>query len=78
MKTTAEDSCPLCGGEKRPGETTFSAELGHGVVVVRHVPATVCAQCGSDWIADDVAAQLEKYVDEARQKHSQVEVVGFP
>ena len=77
MKTTVKDICPLCGGEKRSGETMFSVELGHGVVVVRHVPATVCVQCGADWIPDDVAAQLEQYVEEAREKHSPVEVVGF-
>jgi hypothetical protein len=51
--------------------------LGSGVVVVRHVPATVCVQCGADWIADDVAAQLEAYVEDARRKHSEVEVVAF-
>jgi YgiT-type zinc finger domain-containing protein len=78
MNGTTEDRCPMCGAERRTGETTFSVELGHGVVVVRHVPATVCVQCGSDWISDDVAAKLEQYVDEAREKHSLVEVVGFP
>ena len=52
-------------------------ELGFGVVVVRHVPAMVCVQCGADWIEDDVVAQLEKHVDEARQKHSQVAVVAY-
>lgn len=76
MQTTA-DNCPMCGGRKQPGETTFSVELGFGVVVVRHVPATVCTQCGMDWIADSVAAQLETYVDDARRKHSVVEVVAF-
>jgi len=38
--------CPLCGGAMRTGMTTFTVDLDFGVVVVRHVPATVCAQCG--------------------------------
>jgi YgiT-type zinc finger domain-containing protein len=50
------DACPLCGGIKGPGSTTFTAELGFGVVVVRNVPATVCLQCGADWISDGVAS----------------------
>ena len=71
------DFCPLCGGSKRPGVTTFTAELGFGVVVIREVPATVCSQCGTDWIADDVAAQIETLVDDARKKRLLVEVLSF-
>lgn len=71
------DSCPLCGGGKRPGTTTFTAELGFGVVVIRNVPATVCSQCGADWISDEVAGRIETLVDEARKKRLQVEVLSL-
>jgi YgiT-type zinc finger domain-containing protein len=67
-------ACPLCGGEKRPGKTTFTVDLGFGVVVVRDVPATVCVQCGADWINDSIAARLEEIVNDARKKHHMVEV----
>ena len=77
MKTDSPDLCPLCGGTKQPGTTTFSAELGYGVVVIRHVPATVCSQCGADWIADEIAARIEQAVADARAKHSPVEVLAF-
>jgi YgiT-type zinc finger domain-containing protein len=69
-----ENACPLCGGKKKPGKTTFTVELGFGVVVVREVPATVCSQCGADWIADAIAARLEEIVNEAREKHRMIEV----
>ena len=69
--------CPLCAGTKRTGTTTFTADLEFGVVVVRKVPATVCSQCGADWIDDRVAKQLEKIVDDARKKRLQVEVSSF-
>ncbi len=77
MKGSGDGICPLCGGMKRTGTTTFTAELGFGVVVVRNVPATVCAQCGSDWISDDIAERLEALVDEARKKRLQVEVMSL-
>ncbi len=69
--------CPLCGGNKSAGKTTFTTDLGFGVVVVRDVPATVCAQCGADWIQDEVAERLETIVNDAREKHHQVEVTTF-
>ena len=51
--------CPLCGGEKAPGKTTLTVELGYGVVEIRDVPAKVCVLCGADWIDDAVAEQIE-------------------
>lgn len=69
--------CCLCGGEKRAGTTTFTADFEFGVVVVKHVPALVCALCGADWIQDDVAARLETIVADAKSKRLQVEVTAF-
>ncbi|HBU05256.1 MAG TPA: YgiT-type zinc finger domain-containing protein [Nitrospiraceae bacterium] len=68
------DKCPLCGGAKKEGKTTFTVDLGFGVVVVRDVPATVCSQCGADWIEDSISARLEGIVNEARTKHHLAEV----
>lgn len=69
--------CPLCKGSKKPGKTTFTVDLGFGVIVVRDVPATICSQCGADWISDNIAEKLEKLVDEAKQKQRQIEVVSL-
>jgi len=55
----------------------MTVELGYGLVVVRDVPATLCALCGADWIDDSVAAEIEQIVDEARKKHSQMEVISL-
>lgn len=73
----APAKCPLCGGVKSAGMTTFTADLGFGIVVVRHGPATVCAQCGADWIEDSIAARLEEIVDDARKKHHMVEITSL-
>ena len=55
------DLCALCGGKKRKGETTYTVELGFGVVVIRHVPALICTQCAEEWIEADVAKELEDF-----------------
>jgi len=51
--------------------------LGSGVVVVRRVRATVCAQCGEEWIDDATARRLEQVVNKARLRHQQVEATAF-
>ena len=67
----------LSGGRKQSGKTTYSVDLGSGVVPVRNVPATVCAQCGEAWIDHRTAQKLEQLTQEAREKGLQVEVVAF-
>ena len=70
-------ACPLCGGDKESGTTTFTVDLDFGVVVVRDVPALVCAQCGEAWIDDPVAEKLESVVADARVKKAAVEVTRW-
>jgi len=77
MKPVVLERCPLCGGRKQPGKTTYSVDLGSGVILVRNVPATVCMQCGEAWIDNHTAQKLEQITQEAREKGLQVEIVAF-
>lgn len=67
--------CPICGGVKKLGKTTYTVDPGFGVVVVRDVPAMICTQCGEEWIDNATAKDLEKIVGEARRKKAQFEVI---
>lgn len=69
--------CPLCGGHKAAGTATWTADLGFGVLVVRKVSATVCDQCGEEWIGDETARRLEQITSDARRQHRPVEVVAY-
>ena len=76
-RANLKSRCPLCGGRKAPGKTTYSVDLGFGVVVIRNVAAMICDQCGEEWIAPDTARKLGKLVEEARHKKLQVEVMAL-
>jgi YgiT-type zinc finger domain-containing protein len=71
------EKCPLCGGDKTEGHTTYSLDLGFGIVVVRQVPARVCAQCGEEWIDSETAQKLETIVERVRSQHNEVEVLQY-
>lgn len=77
MKTEYRLACPLCGGLQEEGVTTFSVDLGFGVVVVRQVPAMVCDMCGEAFIDDDVAELLERIVEQTRRRRRTVEIVQY-
>jgi YgiT-type zinc finger domain-containing protein len=70
-------TCQTCGGTMEQGETTFTADFNYGVVVLRNVPAMVCSQCGMEWIDDKTAEKIEKIVEEAKDKHREVEVMSL-
>lgn len=76
-KVSNISACPLCGGSKKSGKTTYSADLGNGVIVIRDVPATICDQCGEAWIDPATAKRLEHLSQKARSKGTQVEVVAL-
>lgn len=76
-KQDKKEKCTVCGGNMVEGETTFTADFGSGVVVVRHVPAIVCDQCGSEWIDDKTVAKIELIVKDAKSKRSEIEVMSY-
>lgn len=69
--------CPLCGGHKKPGTTTFTVDKEDTLVVIRNVPATICSLCGNAWFSDEVAASIETIVEEAKNRRRQVEVTQY-
>ena len=71
------DKCPLCGGRKADGKTTFTVDFGEGVVVVRNVPAIICEQCGEEWLDDETASRLEEVTNKAKEKHTEIEMVPY-
>ena len=75
--SSSGSSCPLCGGRKAAGRTTYTVDLGFGVVVVRNVPAMRCMQCGEEWIDNATSAELERITNEAKAKRHEVEVVAL-
>ena len=72
------ERCPLCKGEKKNKKIIYTVDLSPGLVIVKDVPAKVCAQCGEEWISAGIAVQLEKITDTARNNHLQLELVSFP
>jgi len=47
------------------------------VIIVRHVPALVCAQCGEAWLDDDQSRKIEGLVEEAKAQNHEVKVIDL-
>lgn len=71
------EKCPLCKGEKKDKKILYTVDLSPGLVIIKDVPAKVCAQCGEEWVPAEIAKQLENIVNTARNNHLQLELVSF-
>ena len=57
---------------------TYAEDIDQGVIVVRHVPAHVCTECGNVWYSGTIVAELEKIIGKfASLIGSEVSVVNF-
>lgn len=67
--------CVICkNGETRPGKVTVTLERGGTTLVIKAVPAQVCANCGEEYVDESVTAQLLKTAEEAARAGVQVDV----
>jgi YgiT-type zinc finger domain-containing protein len=70
--------CGICKAEMEEKKVTYTEDLEQGVIVIRHVPANVCTECGNTWYSGTVVAELEKLVDKyISLSCSEVSVVNF-
>ena len=54
--------CFMCKGTVNEGASTFTADMGDSIVVVKKVPSHVCSQCGEVSYNTKVAKRLEQIV----------------
>ncbi|MBN2718862.1 MAG: type II toxin-antitoxin system MqsA family antitoxin [Deltaproteobacteria bacterium] len=60
--------CIVCkNGDTEPGNVTVSVDKHDTVVVIRDVPAQVCATCGEEYIDAQTMKQIEKLVESAQK-----------
>ncbi|MDR0445608.1 MAG: type II toxin-antitoxin system MqsA family antitoxin [Oscillospiraceae bacterium] len=69
--------CFFCKGTYDDGLTTFMADLGRCIVIIKNVPSQVCSQCGEASYSDEVARRLEEIVDGVRGALTEIAVVNY-
>ena len=71
-------TCTICrNGETRPGSVTVSLQRGECTVIVKGVPADVCANCAEYYLSDDVAAKVLDRAENAVKSGAEVEIVRY-
>ena len=67
--------CVVCKhGETAPGTTTATVGRDNVVIVLRHVPAEICQNCGADYTSGAAMSTIERIAEAATQAGALVEV----
>ena len=70
--------CVMCkGGELASGKTTVKVQRGETLVIIKDVPADVCRDCGEAYLDSNVALKIEKQVEEAVARHTEIEILRY-
>ncbi|TYC86045.1 type II toxin-antitoxin system MqsA family antitoxin [Acetobacterium wieringae] len=69
--------CFLCKGKLTESTTTYRADLGNIIVIVKNVPCHKCIQCGEESFSGTVVAQLEHIIDQLRNTLTEIAVVNY-
>ena len=67
--------CTICKiGETRPGKATVTLTRDQMTLVVKGVPALICANCGEEYVAEATSAKLLTLAEDAAKAGVEVDV----
>ena len=67
--------CLVCKqADVEPGTATVTLERDGMTLVVKHVAARVCPNCGEEYVNEDAAARLMETAEQASRSGVQVDV----
>jgi len=67
--------CIICKqGETKPGKATVTLERDGMTLVIKGVPANVCANCEEEYVDEETTKELLKSAEEATKAGVQVDI----
>ncbi len=70
-------NCDVCGSPMNEETVTYTIHLEEKLVVVEHVPAKVCDQCGERLCSAETVERLQKTVWEQRSPSRMLQTPVF-
>lgn len=70
--------CMLCKCDTvKQSTTTHVVDYNGSVIVIKNVPCEECEQCGEIFYTDEVAARLEKIVNDTKKLLQDLSVLDY-
>jgi YgiT-type zinc finger domain-containing protein len=71
-------TCSICkSGQTRQETTTVTLQRGQATLIIKEVPADVCANCGEYYLSESVSAEVLARAELAVQHGAEVEILRY-
>lgn len=70
-------TCFYCKGDMEEATTTYDADNGENIIVIRRVPCHKCKQCGKESFPFEVTKRLEQITKQFEKMHTEVAIVNY-
>jgi len=67
--------CVICKhGETQLGKTTITLERDHLTLIIKHVPAQICQNCGEEYLSAATTEHLFKTAEDVAQAGAYIDI----
>ena len=70
-------NCFMCKGNLEKKKVNYVVDLEDTIIIIKGVPAKVCAQCGEQYFDDETAKKKKKIVNQLKQLAAEVTIVNY-
>ena len=70
-------TCFYCKGDMEEATTTYAADNGKSLIVIRRVPCHKCKQCGKENFPFEVTKRLEQITEQFEKMSTEVAIVNY-
>lgn len=70
-------NCFMCKGNMEEKKVNYVVDLGDRIIIIKEVPAKVCAKCGEQYFDDETAENIEKIVNQLKKLETEVSIVKY-
>ena len=69
--------CFMCKGNLEIKKVNYVVDLDSTIIIIKGVPAKVCAQCGEQYFEDETAENIDKIVNQLKKLSTEVTIVNY-
>lgn len=70
-------TCFYCKGYMEEATTTYVADNGESIIVIRRVPCHKCKQCGKESFSFEITKRLEQITKQFEKMLTEVAIVNY-
>lgn len=70
--------CAIChNGYTKAGKTSIILEREQATVIIKHIPANICENCGEEYVSSEVNLEILQRAENAFSRGIMLELLDF-